>query len=938
MRLKILPAVIALSLSQGVLAQSAAVSGNVKDQKSQLPGAVVEVVGSNVSARTNHRGEFSLLGLAPGDYRLKVTYLGYEAVEVNVSLEENEHEQLGVVTLNSANNAIEEQVVIGSILLGEMRAINVKKNASQIVDAVSADAIGKLPDRNAAEAVQRLPGIAIERDQGEGRFVAIRGLPSEWSTNSINGDRLPTAEEETTSRATAFDFFPTEMIELVEVSKSVTAKMEGDAIGGNINFITRTAPSERVVQFGSAVNYNNKADDFGYQYSTLYGDLINDGKFGFLLNFTNWQRHWATDNFEPRRGGTDGMGIRRLELRDYTGSRETFGFNGAMEYNLDNGDQLFARGLYGTLDDDETHYKHRYRFDKDRVELQNIHNILKTKLWGGEIGGSHFINNKTTMDWKLSSYQNTFKYGDLPGSGDNAYLYARFDQENVGYQGLGREDGSKEDNDFSYNNVDGSNASSSKPTTHLPDGFSMNPQEMALKNIQLYKIYVKERDNIVAQLNFTNDFNQNVVISSGIKYRNKDRIAQFADEFWLWNEEKFGPAPTLADFPLKDQPGRNDYLEEISNQYVDDFSQVVDTRKLEEFFHNNRDKFYLDTGGDSQLVQNGGALGRHFNVHEDQMAAYSMIDISITDRLDLNSGLRLEYTKTDVEGQIFEQASNTLTDNNQSKHYLSVLPSFSLSYLTNENSKLRVAATRTFARPNFGDLSPGGTYAEAEEKYTSGNPQLDPTYSDNLDVMWEYYFENIGLASVGVFYKRITDPVYQATFIGDYKGKSGVTFKQPENGSDAKLKGLEMTLNHSLEFVHPALQNFGLLANYTYMDSAMKIDGRSGTAHLPKQAKNLYNLTAYYDNGDFSARIAMNYKGDYITEHGDRPDLDVHYGGYTSVDFNTQWYVNDQLLVYLEANNLTNEALTYYYGNDQRPAQVEYYGVRGQLGFSYNFF
>jgi len=141
----------------------------------------------------------------------------------------------------------EEIVVTGTIVGGEMRSIAAQREADNIVNVLSSDGIGRLPDRNAAEAVQRLPGVAIERDQGEGRFVAVRGMPSQWNSTLINGNRLPTAEEETTSRATAFDFFPSELIDQVVVAKAITPDMEGDAIGGSVNFITKTAPDKRTL-------------------------------------------------------------------------------------------------------------------------------------------------------------------------------------------------------------------------------------------------------------------------------------------------------------------------------------------------------------------------------------------------------------------------------------------------------------------------------------------------------------------------------------------------------------------------------------------------------------------------------------------------------------------------------------------------------------------
>ena len=390
---------ILLITSPHILAAEAKLSGVIKDQHSTLPGAMVKVVGTNKSAVTNFNGHFVLPKLTPGTYQLEINYMGYETKQLSVTVTEDEVKTLDTIFLNTStsNSEIEEVVTVGVIHRGEMAAANAQKNASNIINVISSDGIGKLPDRNAAEAVQRIPGVSIERDQGEGRFVAVRGLPSQWSSASINGNRLPTAEEETTSRATAFDFFPSELIEYVEVSKAVTPDMEGDAIGGNVNFITKKAPDEFTLNTNIAVGANELADGSNYSASVLYGDRTADDKIGYLINATAWKRDWATDNFEPRRGN-DGIGIRRLELRDYTGTRETYGLNGSVEYRLDNG-KISASAMYGTLVDDETHYKHRMRFDKDRVEVQHIRNELITEMRGGELAGEHDFGFDKTLSW-----------------------------------------------------------------------------------------------------------------------------------------------------------------------------------------------------------------------------------------------------------------------------------------------------------------------------------------------------------------------------------------------------------------------------------------------------------------------------------------------------------------------------------------------------------
>ncbi|WP_226643155.1 TonB-dependent receptor [Microbulbifer variabilis] len=836
---------------------------------------------------------------------------------------------------NSATNtqdgsSIEEVVVLGRMFDTELRSLELQRESNRIVSVVSADGIGKLPDRNAAEAVQRVSGVSIERDQGEGRFVAVRGLPSQWSSSSLNGHRLPSAEEETTSRATAFDFFPSELIERIEVSKAITADQEGDSIGGNVNFVTRTAPEERILDISVSGGYADKADGDIKSMSILYGDRSEDGKWGFLANVTGWNRDWATDNYEPRRKGE---GIYRLELRDYTGTRDTLGLNLATEYRLNHGGKLFTRSLYGTLEDEETHYKHRLRFDKDRMELQHIHNTLITRMQGFEIGGEHYFGEDNQLNWSLASYDNEFRYGNTPNRGDRSYFVMRFDQTDVGYIGLS-EDG------LAYNRIDGGTDPAENIPTHLSDDFAMDPSQSRLSWVELYKVYVNEKDKIVASFDFISELTSELELKFGMKYRDKERISEFSDEFYAWNEDNFGPAPVLSDFSLSDQPGRSEYLSELDIDYESHFSQVASLSQLEKFWNENSNKFSLVTE-ESALVDNGGALGRNFNLTERHLSAYGMGTYELSDRVTLVAGLRLTQTRTEVDSQVFVAGESTggyLIPFFGDKDYLSILPSAHLNYALTEDSNIRFALTRTFARPDFGDLNPGGYYAEHDNEFKGGNPNLEPTYSWNFDMMYEYYYNNSGILSAGLFYKDIADPIFTDVKVGEYNGISGVDIYSPDNGDNASLRGLEFNLVHKLDFMPGFLSNIGVSANITVMDSEMHIPGREESVPISRQADLLHNLSIYYDDGALSIRLAQNHKGEYIEEHGANKKEDQYYGAYTSLDMSANYTLSDNLIVFAEALNLTNEPLTYYIGDKDRPKQVEYYGVRGQLGFRYSFF
>jgi TonB-dependent receptor len=832
------------------------------------------------------------------------------------------HAQIAPAAEDASSSDI---VVTGTIVSGEMKSIEAQRRADNIVNVLTADGIGRLPDRNAAEAVQRLPGVAIERDQGEGRFVAVRGLPSQWNSTLINGSRLPTAEEETTSRATAFDFFPSELIEQVVVAKAITPDMEGDAIGGSVNFITKTAPDKRTLQLTAGGNYSEKAGKGGFLVNGVYGDRFGDGKFGFVLSGSYYKRHWATDNYEPRRGG-DGIGITRLELRDYTGVRETMGINGALEYKFDDGGKLYARGIYGSLADDETHYKHRLNFASNRVEVQHIFNTLITELAGGEVGGVHMLGDGgAKFDWKAAHYENLFRYGDTPDGRDNSYFVVRFDQRNVGYQGLQN----RGSGNLAYNSIDGGTDPADAISNHLPSNFQMDPSQTRLANVELYKIRVKETDRVVLESNVTLPVSDTLTFKAGAKYRDKLRDAIFEDLFYTWNPAA-GPVPTLANFPLMNQPGRGQFLDElpIGSQYSGQFSQVVSEKDLVNWYIANRGNLVLDAAG-SATAANGGALGRTFRLIEKQTAGYAMATWNPSDAVTLLGGVRLEHTKTTLSGQVL--VNGGLENERRSNDYLSILPSLHLTYRFDQDSNLRAAITRSFARPDFGDLAPGGAFSEADLEFSGGNPDLKPTYAWNADLLFEHYFGNDGVISGGAFYKRISNPIYDSRRIGAYRGIDGVAFLTPANGAAGDLYGLEFNVQRRLTFLPGLLSNFGVNANYTLIRSKFTLpDGRE--VRVPRQANNLANFALYYDDGRFSSRLAMNYKGAFIEEYGASANLDSYYGAYTSLDLTVNWQVTPKVTLFGEASNLTNQKLHYYLGNKDRPLQVEYYGPRFVLG------
>lgn len=923
----------------GVFAQKQIVTGIVSDENQSLPGAAVTIEGTKKVIITDSEGRFTISDLKEGQYNLKVSYIGFESKNLNIEIVDAQNLNVGSIVLYQRQKNIDEVIISGTLKNSEARALNMQKNAINISNVIASDGIGKLPDRNAAETVQRVQGVSIERDQGEGRFVSLRGLPPFWASTTINGNRLPTAEEETTSRATAFDFFPTELISYVHINKSFTPEMEADGIGGGVNFTTKTPPMKTEFRGTLGTGYNEKADKGVYNLGLLYGGRTKDKKFGYLVNFSHFIRNWSTDNFEARRSGDEG--VFRMELRDYQGIRKTTGANAALEYVFSPKSTFYLKGMYGTLSDDETHYKHRVRFDKfsstnntARVELQNIHNLLITELTSVSLGGVHQLN-KSKIDWDLSYYNNLFKYGNIPDKQNNSYYVIKYTQNGVGInpnyildKGVGpraywKADGGKLD----YKDPDALFGFYSDPN------FKMDASQMRFTDLEFYKVYVQERDKIVAGFNHEIDISDKLTLKYGFKYRDKERNARFSDIFYNWSN---GTAPFLSEFGqyTTTQPNGTKYLSEMNAHIGNTFGPVLSTGGMDQFWFQNQGNLTINKT-DSEALEYNKALGRNFDVFEKHADAYGIGTYKINDKMTILGGVRLSNTHTKVKG--YNVVNNTFTEVENTKDYLAVLPMLHFKYAINDKTNLRFAATRTFSRPNFGDLTPGGTYIEADNEFKGGNPNLNPTYSINLDLMGEYYFSNVGILSGGVFYKSITDPIFQDSFIGNYNGINGVQFSAPNNGKAAWLGGIELGINRRFDFLPGFLQYFGTQLNATFMTSEMeKPSGRK--VKLPYQAKEIYNIQLFFEKGGFNARLAYNHKGNFAVEYAEEDLYDSYYGKYSNLDFGTSYQINKHFTVFADVNNILNRPLIYHFGENQdRPEQVEYYGVRGNIGVKVNF-
>jgi hypothetical protein len=327
-----------VSMAQGA---AGAIVGRVVDDASgaPLPGANVMVEGAVVSTATDRDGNFRLSPVAAGHMTLVVTYVGRDDVKMPVDVTSGATAQSAVRV--PAVKRYEESVTVSAPLFedAQARALNQQKTAPNITNVVSSDQIGAFPDPNAAEALQSIPGVSIQRDQGEGRYVIIRGTEPRLNATLIDGERIPAPEADV--RQVALDVIPADLLQAVELSKALTPDMDADAIGGRVNLVMKQAPDKLKI-FGSVGgDYNRSLDSYGQRdFNVTAGQRFADNRVGAIFSISSSGTERGNEDFEPVY--TSGN-LTDLDLRHYVVTRRRTGATGALDFRPSPGSQYTVR-------------------------------------------------------------------------------------------------------------------------------------------------------------------------------------------------------------------------------------------------------------------------------------------------------------------------------------------------------------------------------------------------------------------------------------------------------------------------------------------------------------------------------------------------------------------------------------------------------------------
>ncbi len=837
-------------------------------------------------------------------------------------------------------------IVVTGYRLQAQQAVDAKRDNLQVSDSVTADDVASLPDFNLAEALQRVPGVNTDQDNGEERFVIIRGMNKEYNFTTVDGLVIPSTDEAT--GGVLLDTIPSSVAKQVDITKSFTADMDGQAIGGRIDLKTRSAfdRSDMLLAANASIGiYEHtdqgpiEADPSVQAYGVFSRAFGTDSNFGVVLAASYWKRESYTE--APTSAGSRGYywftedGVGTEEPAAFAVPRDPYLY---LYYNNRERLGLFGKLEYRSSDDSFYAYAQGYQFDRDDYERRDIARISNKdyttipediSATGGQVVGrvEPLIEAAYDIFSDSSKGVNTgFTY--LPADGhriDGKFGYSEaaldLDVQKARFYRSRNTDLS-----YTYELLDDGSY------FYAFDNPGIFADASAYNNFHYLSFEPRANDESVTEGRIDYSYNledgaYGLGFKTGFKFRLTDRHRmQGRDEY----RAQSGVSINFSDYVLD-----HTYMTPMFS----DPAIFVDLDGILDYFEASPADFNLRS---DTLTE--------YDIQEDILAGYAM-GVYNGENVRITAGLR--YEETDVATSS-PNADPGLGADFYNSRYGTWLPRADIAYDITQDLRLRAAYSKSVGRPNYDQLNPVAIVTDngPEVVVSGGNPTLRPRKADNYDLSLEYYFPTFkGLFAVGLFHKDITDEIYRNQVAGtiEYQGVTrDAVFVSPQNAESASLTGVEIGLIlDSLGSVSPALEGFGLSANYAYIDSSASITYTAGGENFTReiyglffQPKHMANVQLTYQTGPFDAKIAFNYKGMHMKGIAveDLPGFDRLYDDRTKIDLQARYWLTDQIRLFAQAKNVTDSAAHEIVGVDQRLHHTFRYAGRSYwFGISFKY-
>ncbi len=831
-------------------------------------------------------------------------------------------------------------IVTGSIRQSQEAAIQEKRDAKNLVDVASADSVGRFPDENIAAALTRLPGVAVQRDQGQARYIQVRGAPNRWTSVSINGIPQTGTDEGGSGRAYRFDAVPAVLLSQLVVNKSLTPDITAEAVTANVDLITYSALDKAGLSVSGDVGYGWMELGGGEQRQASLRASYGGDNWGLVLGGSHYKRQQVTDNREfGYNTGSDGkLAPRDYDVRNYILDRQTNGLFGNFEVEASDELRFYLSGIYTEFKDAEQ--RNAYEF-----EIQQNTAIGTRTATGGDLVNVPVSG--TFNDGRYANRNYIFSAGiDYESDNFGVEVAAGYTQtENTTYLPLTLT-GTTPANAVSLT-YDRSDPNFPVITGLWETDFDVNPETGALSNPRrgapitsfdqmsfnagstiIFPIVTDTvSDAYTGKVDAFYDFDSNFVLRFGGMFQRRDIAGNIAN----FSAVPLGALGFNVNDYVTNKPWDTNFPLGIGFTYTDNKRLERDQLAIREA--NGID--YNDTNAPSDF----------FKQSEDIWAGYLAGEFDLGD-LQVVAGARAEYYETTNSGTA--RIGGTLTPLTTSQNFFDIFPSVNLRYNVTDDVVVRLAGLRGTARPAYAALRVGSSIDDNEQTISGGNPGLTPEYTWGIDASLEWYLPSNGIISVSAFHRWVEDVLYSDSrpvgtdvFNSGGVDRSDYLLNASFNGLNGTVSGVEFNVEHQFDFLPGALAGFGVQGNLTLLDGdfdARDAAGVVSTLPFPGLSDTIVNTSLFYEMYGLSARVSYQWRSDYIDTIGGFGIGDGEFrGAYENLDVTIRYALTKNLTVFADLGNLTDEIYTAYDGSPEFPVEVEQIGARYLFGMRFDF-
>jgi TonB-dependent receptor len=899
------------------------VIGTVKDASGAvLQGARIDLEPATRIVSSDAQGNFVIPNVKPGPYTVTVSYVGFTTFYTSIAVTAGKSTLLDATLSVGSTN---QQVIVSATLEGDVAAINEQRVSENILNVQTDVQIQSLPNANIADALGRMPGVTIQRNEGEGQYVQIRGTEPRLSNTTIDGVVVPGPDPDV--RQVDLDTIPADLVGSVAINKTLSANQDGDAIGGSVDLRIKQATSGRPTltfegQDGyTPIDNGRKVFLIDSSAGMRFGS---DKRWGLMLGYSYDYNGRGIDDVEPvpnYDGPNTSFTFDQLYIQQYLYDRTRYGMAGALDYKLNEGSDLYIHGLFSNFRD----YGQKFAYQLTEGGKAKYHTSVRRpnlQIADLAMGGNHLFN-RSYLRYQIAAAHSRF--GGAAGNPGAAFK--------------------SKVNDCTYE--PGPSEYRPQYTCDVAGDPIFDPTQYPLTEIDL-------TSGQATQLNLQASG------AMGINYHLGSHTSTLEFGGQIRNEHKGQDAysPVYDNFANgANAPLMSQFLGTFTNSSFYDGSYhlgpVTSFANITGWLNANPGVLLLD-----EPATHLGSDASNYNLQERVSAGYIMNTLDLSSRLHLQTGLRIEATNTSDTGYLVIDDTNgnyvSTTPQKGSGSYMNPLPSVQLRYTFNGNADIRAVYGRGISRPDPYQLVPYITENQSTAPYTIniGNTALVAEHANDYDILYEKYLPSVGMIAGGYFYKQITRPIYSEQSIipatGSPLSQAYATdlVLQEVNGDHAHVQGVEFAYQQHMTYLPGVLRDARIDANMTYTESRnYHLLNRTDSPALVGQAPLSWNIGPSYATKRAVVTMGVSHNGANIyayqfqsTGPGAQapggaaaiyettgPFGDNYFYSHTQVDAKATYYLGKGFTAEAIGENMNNAVFGFYNGSPQYMVQREYY-------------